>query len=206
MQFKKETDLEEKIEKKLKEKLKHKSKEDVGLTKRLAIVGLAWADTNANDILTAIASVVENSNEIKGIKIYKSNFGKTTPEPANRTEMKESYYAIIEFKTIECALETYNSCEALEFPTFDSFFTFKVVPENKIFEDLPTDEAKIEDIQILEKNKQIQKNLTNKKQKEVKEESEEIDDIKDDRFKEVNEDDDFFIDESHTAFKKKNKK
>ncbi|KCZ75642.1 hypothetical protein H311_03379 [Anncaliia algerae PRA109] len=205
------SDQESSKKNKTKEKFYKETLENIAtikLTKRLALVDIDWRETDAKNIMMAIASVLDNPNEFKEINIYKTKFGKEKSADINKLdskEMKQSYFAVLIFETLDCALDCFNKCETLGLEDINTSMTFKVIPDHKEFLDEPNDTCKIEEIEICKKETKFDINLTNKKIKEKKGRDGAAEDVKDERFKEIYSNEDFLVDEDHASYKKKKK-
>lgn len=109
-------------------KLKKRVEEYTSMTSRLAVKGLHWSQTNAKEVLCAIACVLSNPVDVMSVRIYKSKAG------------ADCFFGVAEFRSTDAAKAAFDSTEAMGFGDNGASFHLEVVPDAMVFEG-PTDEC-----------------------------------------------------------------
>lgn len=162
------------------------------MTERLAIKGLDWTEVTAEEVYKAILSILKSKSGLKSVKIYESRSKKREAEP---------FFGVAEFASEEVAKITFDTIDGIGFG--DKSLELSVVPAEMSFENAVDECYKVE---IGEAKKDRAKGCI-KKDKSFKEmPNTSRNQAYDERFEEVFEDPDYFIDTTHEHYKASEKK
>lgn len=174
--------------------MKSKPVSYIEMTKRLAIKGLCWSEVTAEEIFKAVMTVLKSPCSLRSIKIYRSKAGGSGMDP---------FFGISEFESEEVAKAVFDAIDGVGFGKRGEVFRLEVVSDEIIFEN-PVDECYYVELEQERKNtsKKYEKKSTPAKVTSTPDRKVAYDE----RFSEVFEDPDYFIDTTHEYYKSQKKR